>query len=509
MNFKKYISVIVTVLLVAGCSEDIIDIQPEASVTPDIALKRVSGINALVLSAYKRTNEFSYYGQNQILNAEALADNLVIANNTGRYTGQVVNAHASHFGTWSNATYRIINDCNLVLKYADASEPALETSGVLAGLPQSEALTAPRRLRYKGEAYFLRAMAMHDIAKVYGYEPGMEVGGFNLSGILRTTAVEGVADANKRARSTNVEFYTQIKSDLLEAINLLPAFNDFIASTTDPTKQWPTGEKFFRVSKEAAKLLLARVYLFERDYTNAAAMAAQVITDVTVTASPARTLVTAANYFASWSQSANNANSEAIWECEIRVADWSSVDGVNNSLASITNSSPTGASNAQFAVAGSAELIAAFEAGDVRRNQWVNNSGRNECKKWQGEKGTFLENLPLLRLSEAYLIAAEANAELNNDGAAQTAINTLRTNRGLAATALTGTALKDLIFNERRVELCFEGHRFFDLKRKGKDIVKPASLAINNIPYTDYRILGNIPNGEITYNNLLVQNPNY
>jgi starch-binding outer membrane protein, SusD/RagB family len=503
MNFKKYITVLLTVLLIAGCTEEMIEITPEDRVTPDIALKRVSGINALVLSAYKRINEFGYYGQSQILNAEALADNLVIANNTGRYTGQVVNQVASHFTTWSAAPYRIINDANLVLKYADASQPALETSGLLAGLPQSEALTAPRRLRYKGEALFLRALALHDLAKVYGYEPGREVGNWNLGAIIRTTAVEGVAGADKRTRSTNEQCYQQIEADLLAAIGLLPPLADFIGSTTDPTKQWASGERYWRVSKEGAKLLLARVYLFWGKNTQANQYATEAITEIT---GFGKNLVTAANYFNSWSTALHP---ESIFESEIRVVDWSTVDGVNNSLASVTNSSPSGASNAQFAVQGSAELMAAFETDDVRRNQWVNNSGRNECKKWQGEKGNFLENIPILRLSEAYLIAAEARANLNDDPGAQTAINTLRTNRGLAATAATGNTLKDLIQNERRVELCFEGHRFFDLKRLGKDIIKPASLLINNIPYTDFRILGNIPTAEVTYNTSLQQNPNY
>src|SRR5687768_15643917 len=167
MKIRKYISILLlTAGFIAGCSEEIIDIQPESDVIPEIALKRVSGINGLVISAYRRMHEFAYYGQNQILNAEALADNLVIANNTGRYTGQVVNGVLSHFGTWSAAPYRIINDCNIILSHADAAEPALLTAGVLAGFPESEEMAAAKRARYKGEAYFLRAFAYHDLVKV-------------------------------------------------------------------------------------------------------------------------------------------------------------------------------------------------------------------------------------------------------------------------------------------------------------------------------------------------------
>jgi starch-binding outer membrane protein, SusD/RagB family len=123
--------------------------------------------------------------------------------------------------------------------------------------------------------------------------------------------------------------------------------------------------------------------------------------------------------------------------------------------------------------------------------------------------GRFLENIPIIRVAEVVLTAAEARARNNDDGGAQTMINMLRTNRGLAATALTGQALIDLIMNERRVELAFEGHRFFDLKRNAMDIVKPVDLLTNDVPYEDFRILANIPSGEVTFNELLQQNPNY
>lgn len=502
MNFKKYSAIVLTAIFLSACSEEIIDIAPEDAVTPDIALKRVSGINALVLSAYRRMHEFGYYGQQQILNAEALADNLVIANNTGRYTGQVTNTVNSHFGTWSQAPYSIINDCNIALKYVDAAEPALATTTVtgqqLAGFPESEELTVAKRSRYKGEAFFLRAFAYHDLEKVYGYDPGQEVNGFSLGVILRTTPTEKVTDADKRARSTNEEVYAQIESDLLNAIQLLPAESAF--NGTSGAGNWPTGERYFRVSKAAAKALLARVYLHWGKYGQANTMATEAMAET------GRTIVTSANYVASW---ASATHPESIYEAEIRTADWSSVDGVNNSMASITNSNPISASNAQFAVAGSQELIDAFEGGDVRRNLWVDNSGRWECKKWPGEKGNFLENIPLLRVSEMALIAAESRARTSDETGARTILNSLRTNRGLTATAATGQALLDLILNERRVELAFEGHRFFDLKRLGIDIVKPASLGISDVPYTDFRILANIPNAEITYNELLEQNPNY
>jgi hypothetical protein len=180
-------------------------------------------------------------------------------------------------------------------------------------------------------------------------------------------------------------------------------------------------------------------------------------------------------------------------------------------MASITNSAPNGiaAGGAQFAVAGSQELKDAFEPGDIRSTLWVNNSGRWECKKWRGELGDFRENIPLIRVSEVALIAAEARAKNSNEAGARIILNSLRSNRGLADTAASGQALLDLILNERRVELCFEGHRWFDLKRLGMDFPKPASLGVSALPYNDYRVLAPLPVDQVLLNSKLKQNPNY
>ena len=70
-----------------------------------------------------------------------------------------------------------------------------------------------------------------------------------------------------------------------------------------------------------------------------------------------------------------------------------------------------------------------------------------------------------------------------------------------------GTALIDLVFQERRVELNLEGHRFFDFKRRGLAIPKPVPLAA--IPYADFRILAPLPQAQVILNPLIKQNPGY
>jgi starch-binding outer membrane protein, SusD/RagB family len=202
---------------------------------------------------------------------------------------------------------------------------------------------------------------------------------------------------------------------------------------------------------------------------------------------------------------------ESLFELEIRLVDWSTVDGVNNSLNSLTsNTDPA----AQFIIGASNELMETFEPGDVRRNCWAETTREGiegpvyASRKWTGYKGDFLENLPIIRASELYLIRAEARYQ-SNPASARADINALRSKRGLGPidNLVTGQALFNRIMLERRQEFALEGHRFFDLKRNGMNITKHGNFL--EVPYTDYRILSNLPLAQIQLNNKLVQNPGY
>jgi len=344
------------------------------------------------------------------------------------------------------------------------------------------------------EAKFLRALCFHDLAKVYSYEPGMEVNGFNQGIILRTEPVLGASQADFRARSTNVEVYQQIEQDLLDAIAGLPAEADQAGTPN-------------RASVASARGLLARVYLYWGRYADAATQADAAL------AATAATLSDAANYVASFA-TANHP--EAVFEIAVSQVDWSTVDGVNNSLTTVTKTVAGGAPpSSQGAVKASDELLAAFETGDVRRDLLVNPSGADffESNKWPGEGGKFLENIPVIRVSEIVLIAAEGKARSGNEAGALVDLNSLRTNRGLAASTATGNALTNAILAERRVELAYEGHRFFDLKRLGLAIPKTAISGVPQLDPTDFRMLARIPPAEITLSEnqggLLEQNPGY
>jgi hypothetical protein len=158
-----------------------------------------------------------------------------------------------------------------------------------------------------------------------------------------------------------------------------------------------------------------------------------------------------------------------------------------------------------------------FEPGTAGRG-----TTRVECTKYLGKNGQInLDNVPVLRIAEAYLNRAEVQAtagssQLNLVGA----LADLKTIKSRRYTDYTGSAaetadnvrdqasLLEEILRQRRIEFAFEGHRFFDLKRLGRDLIKPQSTG-GNLAFSDLRILPPIPQVEIDGNPNLKQNFGY
>ncbi|EON77588.1 putative outer membrane protein probably involved in nutrient binding protein [Lunatimonas lonarensis] len=456
-----------------------LETTPRQSLTPEVALSDVAGYQAVANSMYSLANTFTYYGQQMMIAPEILADNLRLVANTGRYQGEEANGDRDHIGLWNGIVYGGINDANIILA-------GIDDENVRGEQADKDII--------KGEAFFMRALFYFDLCRVYGYEPGKEVNGFDLGPILRTTPTLAASDADFRARSTVLQVYEQIESDLLESISLLPLV--------------PVGsEGVYYANAGAALTLLARLYLYWGRMQDAEA-AATTIMNALGLRSNGDGLLEAGQYVQGFSRAPHP---ESVFELELRVVDWSSVDGVNNSLNSLTsNTDPS----AQFIIAASNELMAAYEPQDVRRNCWAETTRDGiegpvfASRKWTGFKGDFLENIPVIRAAELYLIRAEARYQSNPAGA-RADINALRSKRGLGPidNLLSGQALFNRILLERRLEFALEGHRFFDLKRNGLNITKHANF--EEVPYTDYRILSNIPLAQVQLNDRLVQNPGY
>jgi hypothetical protein len=139
------------------------------------------------------------------------------------------------------------------------------------------------------------------------------------------------------------------------------------------------------------------------------------------------------------------------------------------------------------------------------------------------------QNMIIFRLGELYLNYAESENMLGHDVEAKTAVNKLRTRPGVNMPLITetGTALRDRIRAERRVELCFEGHRIYDVRRwkiasiteakplMGVNVIKSGSTytytpkLVRNRVWREEYYLWPISRAEMNKNTLLVNNPGY
>ncbi|MBN8653995.1 MAG: RagB/SusD family nutrient uptake outer membrane protein [Cytophagales bacterium] len=486
--------VVMALGLFTQCEEQIETTQPDNN-PPDLALSKLSNFSQLINSPYDRMQAFNYLSQYHMLAGDALTDNAKLVNNTGRYVGELVNQNGTHYNYWG--LYAAINDCNIILDRIDT----------LYKIPTQN--TAANRVTIRtivAQAYFLRAMAYFDMLRVYGYEPNQIVNNWDKGVVLRDKPTFDVSTIDKRPRATVEDGYEFVESDLLKAIDSLA-----VAGTTIPNSP-------FRPIRAAAHALLARVYLHWGKDAEAITQA-----NLAISTKPAAIrLATAAEYPGMWNTTIANGRLESLFELKITPgssgsnADWSTVDGVNNSLHSLTTVGISASS--QFVLAASNSLFNAYEPNDVRKSLWTTVNVRGQefqmCLKWSGSgtgagsPGFWADNIPVIRLPEVYMILAEANFNLGNEPAARTALNTIRSNRGLPAltAATSGVDLFNTILNERRVEFAFEGQRWFDLKRNGLDIPKENA---DPVAFTDFRVLAPIPVNQIILNPIIEQNPGY
>jgi starch-binding outer membrane protein, SusD/RagB family len=454
---------VLTVVLLAGC-DGLLGTEPTIAISSERVITSASGMDAVLVSAYDRLRSDDMYRYWIPAGPEVLADNSQLHPiNSGRFRSQAENAHGSHFttGLWSTA-YQLINDANIVIH----------------GSRDTETTTAHRN-RLRGEALVLRAIAYHDLLRVYAYEPNHpQISQWNEGVILRTQPTLGFSQADLRARSSVEEGYQQVEKDLLEAIPLLSG-ND-------------RGSVYY-ADVATAHAALARVYLYWERWADALDHAAQAM-------SAARGTIV--DYSNSGNVFDQLPNPESIFELR-----FDETHGSSGSLNAVTHPPP-----GWFDALPSDELLALYDESDQRNQLFaVHTDGHPYILKYTGTVGQNTDNIPVFRIPEMILIQAEAHYELGNEAAAVTALESLRSHRGLAAfeSAPAGTSLLEEIMDERRRELAFEGHRWFDLKRRAMDVPKPAVNLNPPIAYTDVRILAPLSSTQVENNPNLNQNPGY
>lgn len=377
--------------------------------------------------------------------------------------------------------YRMMLGANLIIGYADDN-----------GLEGSDAATD----QIIGENYFLRAVTTFDLLRFYAmpYSHGTD----NLGVILRRSASE----PGTKARATVGEGYESVVEDLLKAEELM---------TDDESRGVEFG------SKLAAQALLSRVYLYMEQNDKAIEYADKVIGN-----SVGVTLASRDGYVDNFANTSSS--SESIF-----VIKFTQIDGrgKNGSIGSMYyDDGANGGWGEVFASETFLDLIRP-NAEDVRNDLIQSTGGLKNgfdihyILKFTGQEGIVnLSSPQYLRLSEIYLNRAEAAAKIGRDQDALNDVNTIRARAGLATdkqytlSNLGSKSVLDVVLEERRLEMAFEGHRGFDQIRNKRDLNRDyTGVHLENgdtrvvIPWDDDRWAFFIPTSELVTNPDCEQNP--
>lgn len=290
------------------------------------------------------------------------------------------------------------------------------------------------KIRILGECHFLRAQFYLVLVNLYGnaYTPSTATTTLGVPLKLTGYVEHEQGKPTQFNRATVAGIYTQIVKDLKESVRYL--------------SESPQIRSYYRVSVAAARLLLSRVYLYMQDWENARKEARDLLA-----LNPALSNVVVMN------------DSTSIFLSE-------DSEEILFSQSSLTTQSILTASPGDYCV--SRDLYNLYDPEtDKRAVVFFKAAGETDsvsmnAKFKRGDHQSRVSDVMMLRTAEAYLNMAEACAMLGDPEANQW-LNNLRGKRitEYKDQTYTGEELVRQVRLERRKELCFEGHRWFDLRR--------------------------------------------
>ena len=462
-------------LSLTGCS-GFLDTTPHDSLNRDNALESMQDFDNTTNSVYESIRSASYTTEFMLMVPDVMSDNLTL-NRDGRL---IYNEFADFkfyadtygvTGMWS-AAYNGILGANEVITRLDGMEIAEADKKLGANL--------------LAECLALRGMIHFDLVRLYGrnYQQASD-------GDLGVTYKKDT-ETDFPARNTVKEVYTWLVEDLERAKGLMS--DDYNAKIN------------YRLNKKSVCAILARVYLTMGENQLAVTNATAAITgdgsDMADTQGFSKVYTT----------------SMAVPEVLFRIA-LKSDDGIlpGNSWGQGATTSYVG----NYSVScGLRELYTTTDCRNSVIKMVTSESGDcNMVWKWaNGGASAGLVDIPLIRTAEMYLTRAEANYNLKQYTPALADLNIVRSKRysDYEAGNESGESLEKAIQLQRRLELAFEGHRFFDLKRRHEDLERDglgfladgtgAPAGAQEVSADSPYYLLPIPQSEIDANENMIQN---
>ena len=400
--------IFVTTAFLWSC--DVLDQNPEMSITDDQAFVSKSSTQAALTGVYSALQSGRYYGLDYVALGYLPGDNVEWAGSFNYYqqvdANRLTADNSTITGVW-RAIYSTINSANHIIGKVQSVEDPL--------------FTQHEKDQIQGEAYFIRALSYFDLARGWGGVP------------LVLNFTQTPDDGAGIGRSSLEDTYAQVLEDLITAESLL----------TDEVNR-------NRATRHTVQALRARLHLYLEEWEEAASYATLLIDH------PSYELV---ERYETFIQNKNSA--ESILELAYDNANRNNHNGYF--LPASQGGRLEWRPDAEFI-----DLVQDPAIGG-ERSVLLANDGNVTYGNLYHRSGTGDDPAYILRTAEQYLIRAESRVHLNDLSGAAEDLNQVRRRAGISDTeAVTRDDLLLAIENERRIEFAFEGHRWFDLVRTGR-----------------------------------------
>ena len=484
-TIASYIIIGTMAFTAVSCSDGWLDVEPTTAVETDKSINILSDVDVMLNGIYTTMQHAYAYSGRLVYYGDACGDDMMAYSSTKRtgnyYTFNFTKDTAP--STFWSYPYEMIGLCNIILEKIDNVDTKEEDL----------------RDYYKGQALALRGMLLFDLTKFYGY-PYKKDNGASLGVPVVVSTLDKEA---KPKRNTVAECYAQVIADLKAAV---------AAMDHDEGKAFHKGH----ISLFGAQTLLSRVYLYHGDDAEALAMAEKAIKGAEA---KGYKLWTNAEYATAW---ANDASNGTKGEVLFEIVNTTDDSPGKESLGRLH--SPSGYKD--ICLTSSFYALLNEDPADVRLQLLEYSSKRAFVKKYQPQDGEDImdANIPLIRLSEAYLNAAEAAVKTGDNVSAAKYLNAIVSRANPDNSVDGSTVSLSRVMTERRKELVGEGHRFFDALRDGGSVdrhdVKGQSKISSTKHYITkaekmkfswdyYKCVLAIPKAEMDANGNMVQNPVY
>lgn len=442
MYMKKLLISCVAAFMLASCN-DFIDLKPLDFPTEDTFYKDVDGLEGAIVGIYDELQSNNQYGAKFMTLMEIRGDNVKNDNSgaSGGINYQIevfteTPANTNFSDAWLSI-YKTIYRCNLVLQNVN-----------------NVSMTDDQRKKIVGQASFVRALCYFNLVRLWGAVPVI-------------TRTQTVAEARNNKRSSVNDVYSCIISDLKAAKDL-------------PTK-WPEAERG-RATSYAAKALLAKVYLYQKNYQEVLNELASVV--AVIQAKQDLSLVPMPQTFPNDLKTSK----DIIFAVQYLKGGVGESAHQNNRYRNNDNGNVITLEQSEFEANDNRKALVAPTGSGKRPGKFDAPATNNETSA----------DFPVMRCAEVMLMYAEAMNEVatgNEDKQkALGALNAVRENAGITPKTLDELSSKDLlrqaVYKERRLELALECDRWFD-------IVRTNQMSVIYPDIDAYRQLYPVPQTEI------------